>query len=102
MGRDSGPASSRPGHTVYLDAYLIDRTEVTIADLEVYSAATHVVVAASDILSAQTDKSFPAFGIIWREAEAYCRWLGKRLPTEAEWEKAARGVDARQYPWGDR
>jgi len=58
------------GHTVYLDPYLIHRTEVTIADLEDYAAATHAVVAASDVLSAQIDKSFPAFGIIWSEADA--------------------------------
>ena len=101
MGQDDGPASSRPQRLVYLDAFAIERTEVTNAAFARFVQATGYLAAGWDptVLPALAD--VPAVGVTWRDADAYCRWAGLRLPTEAQWEKAARGTDGRTYPWGD-
>ncbi|MBC8496141.1 MAG: SUMF1/EgtB/PvdO family nonheme iron enzyme [Anaerolineales bacterium] len=102
MGQDNNRRSNCPQHQVYLDAYAIDRAEVTNAAFGEFIAQTGFLPDRGWDESITRDYAdMPVAAVLWEEADAYCRWAGKRLPTEAEWEKAARGTDARIYPWGD-
>jgi formylglycine-generating enzyme len=102
MGSHDGFPNERPEHTVTLDAYYIDRYEVTLNLYRKFlETEKHEFPPTWDDEAATTVGDRPAVGMRWESAVAYCRWVGKRLPTEAEWEKAARGTDGRRYPWGD-
>lgn len=104
MGGTRHP-DTRPLRKVYLDDYWIDSTEVSNA---MYARCVGegvcdlpAKVKSLDSFLAQTELSdHPVVYVTWFDALVYCRWTGRRLPTEAEWEKAARGVDGRLYPWG--
>lgn len=102
--QDDGIAGSdeRPAHSVYLDAYYIDQYEVTTTRYTKFFQETKRTVPlywSGQVLKRHARK--PMVGVDWNDATAYCSWVGKRLPTEAEWEKAARGTDERSYPWGN-
>src|SRR6185503_1857281 len=99
MGSNDGLPNERPEHMVELDTYYIDQYEVTLALYRKFlESGKHESPATWDDEAATTVGDRPAIGIKWEDAEAYCKWTGKRLPTEAEWEKAARGTDGRRYP----
>ena len=104
MGSNSGEDRERPAHTVFLDAFHADQHEVTV---EEYASC---VMEGACLAPGQgelcnwdkTDREdHPINCVSWYDAFRYCAWRGKRLPTEAEWEKAAGGTDERIYPWGD-
>ncbi|MBN1657316.1 MAG: SUMF1/EgtB/PvdO family nonheme iron enzyme, partial [Anaerolineae bacterium] len=101
MGGDGGDDDEKPAHTVYLDAFWIDRTEVTNAQFQQCVAAGACKVGKMFNYNPEKDADISIDEITWAQANAYCSWVGARLPTEAEWEKAARGTDGRKYPWGN-
>ena len=93
-----------PAHKVYLDAFYIDKYDVTNEDYAKFLAAKGGTPPWhwKDGKVPKGQEKFPVVNVNWEEANAYCGWAGKRLPTEAEWEKAARGgLDRKQYVWGN-
>ena len=102
MGSGEGSGNERPDHKVWLNSYLIDEFEVTISLYAKFLKATkRNPPPLWDEDSEGSAGNRPAVGVNWTDAEAYCKLAEKRLPTEAEWEKAARGTDGRRYPWGN-
>ncbi len=120
MGRDTGPVSERPAHKLFLPAFYIEKNLVTAEKYAKFIRAKgpagpngemYLDVADPDALVSLHNgvwmanagsENNPAGEMSWHGALAYCKWLGKRLPSEAEWEKAARGTDGRLYPWGSQ
>ena len=99
MGNDE----DSPLREIYVDGFYIDKYEVTVSRYAKFLQSTGNVRAPDYWQEANLDSAgdLPVIGVDWHDADAYCRWAGKRLPTEAEWEKAARGTDGRTYPWGN-
>lgn len=105
MGSDARDTEAapdeKPQHRVLVDAFWIDRMEVTNAQygMCVEAGGCSLPVMPGERFTEQPDQ--PVQGVAWTQAVEYCGWAGRRLPTEAEWEKAARGTDGRLFPWGN-
>ena len=108
MGTDEGWAGLRPAHEVRLEAFWIDETEVTNRRYG-QCVAAGVCRPPAETTSYTRDPYFldeaygeyPVLHVAWQDAQTYCQWAGRTLPSEAQWEKAARGADGRLYPWGN-
>jgi len=100
QGRTGGEPDEAPVHRVRLEAFWIDRHEVTQGEYARCVAAETCRPARK--YPDNVGATLPAIGVTWDDARAYCIYRGKRLPTESEWERAARGTDGRVYPWGDQ
>ena len=115
IGKDGAPAvllaagsfimgddRNSPRREIYVDGFYMDKYEVTVSRYAKFLQATGNLRPPEewDSVDLGSGAELPVVGVDWHDADSYCRWAGKRLPSEAEWEKAARGSDERQYPWG--
>lgn len=119
MGNDSGEPDEGPAHNVFLDDYYVDLYEVTNEQYAIFLNANgnqgesglnwlsadgpdvHISQSAGDWHAISGYETHPVTYVSWFGAQAYCEWRGGSLPSEAQWEKAARGLDGRTYPWGE-
>ena len=103
MGSDEGDDDEQPVHRVFLDNFYLDIFEVTNGRFAKFVAAiqSEPPWGFADQETPVVRADHPVRWVNWLEATGYCLWAGKRLPTEAEWEKAARGPEGRVYPWGN-
>ena len=93
--------SSYPQRKIVLADFYIDKKEISNGDYKMFVEATKRAVPSIWDDQTLNSPSQPVVGVDWNDADTYCRWLGKKLPSEAEWEKAARGTDGRAWPWGN-
>lgn len=101
--KDHIPQFEAPSHVVYLDQFWMDRVEVTNAMYEL-CVTTKGCTNPADVniyYGKWIYRDHPVVYVTWYQADEYCQWAGRRLPTEAEWEKSARGIDGQRYPWGN-
>ncbi len=105
-GSDSGGFDEKPQQEIYLDAFYIDKYEVSVDDYNKFRRAANYVEPSVPFFQGDHNilktPNYPVVGVSWYDSVNYCTWAGKRLLTEAEWEKAARGTHGLVYPWGNK
>jgi formylglycine-generating enzyme required for sulfatase activity len=98
-----GDDENSPRRELFVDAFYLDKHEVTVGRYAEFLKQTGNIRPPEewDTVDVKSNADLPVVGVDWHDANSYCQWVGRRLPTDAEWERAARGTDERKFPWGN-